>query len=200
MMLAIGPFKLIVTPRMLLLYSGGPLIVTVLRFLYKNIFLKWCDLHMAQGRLSNQTFDQIDLANLLFMLELQWRVQEIALNLLCLVVYRGIACTSTTTDQRSAGALLPDDYKVIVPLAYMLSLFSQSDQMAACLLLYKATSPDLGSGAVHDSESAAGILGLPKLGKLQACNNRVVMRKAAGSFQVVDGNMLFREFDNINFN
>ncbi len=125
-----------------LIASGGARVVTVSSGAHRIGAIRFDDLNWQRGYRKWLAYGQSKLANLLFMFELQRRVEKAGVPIISVACHPGYAATNLQyAGARMTGSSLLEQF-----WGAMNRVFAQSAAMGALPTLYAATSPDVHGG------------------------------------------------------
>lgn len=154
----LGHFALTGALLPLLLNTPGSRIVNVSSMAHRSGRLNFSDLHGQRKYSPFGAYSQSKLANLLFTLELQRRLQSKGADTICVSAHPGFAATNL----QYAAAKEKGSAIELILMRTLNALLSQSAEQGALPQLYAATAPDVGGGDYIGPDGWMQMRGLPK--------------------------------------
>ncbi len=154
----LGHFALTGALLSLLLNTPGSRIVNVSSMAHRSGRLNFSDLHGRQKYSPFGAYAQSKLANLLFTLELQRRLESIKADTICVSAHPGFAATNLQyAAAREKGSAIE-----LVIMRILNATLSQSAEQGALPQLYAATAPDVNGGDYIGPDGWMQMRGYPK--------------------------------------
>src|SRR5262249_40285945 len=148
--------------------TPGARVVTVSSGAHRIGSIRFDDLNWEQGYRKWLAYGQSKLANLLFCLELQRRLEKARARMISVACHPGYAATNL----QAAGPRMAGSSKMESLPAVANSLFAQSAAMGAFPPLYAATSPEVGGGDYIGPAGLGELWGAPaKVGRSSAASD-----------------------------
>lgn len=159
-------------------------VVTLSSFVHRSGHIDFDDL---QGKVNYKpwgAYGQSKLANFLFGLELQRRIEKVGIALKSIVVHPGYAATNLQT----VGPQMAGDALQTFFMSVGNRLVAQSDAQGALPSLYAATDPEAKGGQYYGPKGMGGLRGSPQLsrGAPQAYDTAVAQRLWQVSEELTD--------------
>ena len=137
-----------------LLKTPGSRVVTVASIAHKSAQMRFDDLNAEKSYDPRKAYMQSKLANLLFGLELDRRLQRAGANVSSIMAHPGLSSTNIITNG------MGDNFKTKM-MKFSFSMVAQSDARGAWPSLYAATSPDAKSGHYYGPDGIGETKGHP---------------------------------------
>jgi hypothetical protein len=155
----------------LLLATDGARVVTVSSGAHRIGSIRFDDLNWEHGYRKWLAYGQSKLANLLFSLELQRRLEKARARMVSVACHPGYAATNLqAAGPRMAGSSIMESLTGVAN-----RLFAQSAAMGALPTLYAATSPEVQSGDYIGPDGFGELWGTPaKVGRSSAASDASV--------------------------
>jgi NAD(P)-dependent dehydrogenase (short-subunit alcohol dehydrogenase family) len=152
----------------LLLATDQARVVTVSSGAHRMGSIRFDDLNWQHGYRKWLAYGQSKLANLLFCLELQRRLEKARARMISVACHPGYAATNLqAAGPRMAGSSMMESLMGVAN-----SLFAQSAVMGALPILYAATSPEVRGGDYVGPDGFAEMWGTPvKVGRSKAASD-----------------------------
>jgi NAD(P)-dependent dehydrogenase (short-subunit alcohol dehydrogenase family) len=145
----------------LLKAATAPRVITVSSMVHGQGKFDWNDLQMERNYSSQRPYNQTKLANLLFALEFQRRIDLAGARILSLAVHPGVAQTAIGANRKQLGKFRLADHLVTAVLSVVMPFLGQPASAGALPTLYAATSPDAKGGGFYGPDGLGEMKGAP---------------------------------------
>ena len=154
----LGHFALTGALLPLLLGTPGSRIVNISSMAHRSSRMNFSDLHGQRKYRAFGAYAQSKLANLLFTLELQRRLETKGSGAICVSAHPGFAATNL----QYAAAREKGSRSELILMRFLNALLSQSAEQGALPQLYAATAPDVSGGDYIGPDGWMQMRGYPK--------------------------------------
>lgn len=142
--------------------AEAPRVVTVSSLVHGRGRIDWDDLQMQRRYDAQRAYNQTKLANLLFALEFQRRIDDAGGKIRSIAAHPGVARTAIGASRKDLGQFRAADHLVTALLAVVMPLLGQPAAAGALPILYAATAREARGGAFYGPDGLGEMKGFPQ--------------------------------------
>ncbi len=142
--------------------AEAPRVVTVSSLMHGRGRIDWDDLQMQRRYDSQRAYNQTKLANLLFALEFQRRIDAAGGKIRSIAAHPGVARTAIGANRKDLGRFRAADHLVTALLAVVMPVLGQPAAAGALPILYAAVAPQARGGGFYGPDGLGEMKGFPR--------------------------------------
>lgn len=147
--------------------ASDPRIVTVSSMVHGRGWIDWDDIQIVQGYAAQRAYNQTKLANLLFAMELNRRLEAVKSTIQSIAVHPGVAQTAIGKNRRALGSFHWKDHLVSATLGIVMPYLGQPAALGALPALYAATAFGATGGQFYGPAGFCEMKGPPGTAKIK---------------------------------